>query len=190
VVSQEDLDILARRVTEAVAAVPDPELGGVCIGGLGLVVSVDVVPVVVEPIDGLGLVGPEHASSSEVGDVELVVSLTPTFLGCPALSLIANDVTQAALAAGAASVRVIWVHEPVWTYERISEEARNQLAQLGIAVPRTAPDGAAVVDACPTCGSADLLPAAPVGSTSCRSVSWCRGCRSVIEIMRGSYAHV
>ena len=57
-----DRDVIAR----AVAAVVDPELGGVTIGDLGLVHDVRI---------------------DEGGAV--VVELLPTFLGCPALALMA-----------------------------------------------------------------------------------------------------
>lgn len=139
----------------AVEAVLDPELGDVTIGELGLVHEVRVV------------------------DSHVDVLLRPTFLGCPALQLLANDVRSALLGVGASTTEVRFVHTPAWGPEHISEEGRRKLGLLGIAVAETD----SVV--CPYCASADLRPAAPVGPTSCRSVAFCGGCRSIVEIMRG-----
>ena len=157
------MSTLAEIVHRAVESVPDPELGGVTIGDLGLVVGVAVSP-----------------------DGAVMVELTPTFLGCPALGLIAADVQAAVLAAGARSADVRYVHVPIWEPARISERGRRQLAERGIAVPNGSGDVR-----CPLCGGNALTEAAPVGPTACRSVLWCESCRNVIEMMRGiSYAHV
>jgi ring-1,2-phenylacetyl-CoA epoxidase subunit PaaD len=173
---------LVDVVRSAVDAVADPELAGVSIGSLGLVRSV---------------LAP---STDEPGRIEIV--LTPTFLGCPALAMIANDVRNAALAAGATDVSVTFDASTPWTTATISPTGRAQLGALGVAV---ATDGEVV---CPFCGSAALGPVAAVGPTSCRSVKWCSDCRNIVEVMhdhrrgrgdtvalplptrRGSYAHV
>ena len=157
------MSALAEGIRRAVESVPDPELGGVTIGDLGLVVDLVVSP-----------------------DGAVTVELTPTFLGCPALGLIAADVRAAALAAGARSAEVRYVHVPIWETARISDRGRHQLADRGIAVPTGAGDVC-----CPFCGGDVLTEAAPVGPTACRSVLWCESCRNVVEMMRGiSYAHV
>ena len=157
------MSVLGDAIRRAVESVQDPELGGVTIGDLGLVVDV---------IDS-----PEDA---------VTVELTPTFLGCPALGLIAADVRAAALAAGARSVDVRYVHVPIWGTARISDRGRRHLAERGIAVPNGAGE-----TRCPYCGGDALAEAAPVGPTACRSVLWCESCRNVVEMMRGaSYAHL
>lgn len=144
------------RLRAALGAVSDPELGGVTIGELGMVVAVRV--------DGDSV----H------------IELSPTFLGCPALDFIRADVTRAARREKPnATVDVRFVNVPVWTPDRISESGRRQLATLGIAVPdRT---GSA---ACPYCGGLELRAAGSVGPTACRSVAWCGACRNVVELMR------
>jgi ring-1,2-phenylacetyl-CoA epoxidase subunit PaaD len=144
----------------AVNRVPDPEMGGVTIGDLGLVVDV--------------VVGEDGACE---------VTLTPTFLGCPALNLIRADVERALLQVGASTVSVTWLHHPAWTPTRITANGRTRLAELGIAVAGF--DDFSTMPPCPTCGQPELASAAAVGPTSCRSVAWCNSCRSVIEIMRG-----
>lgn len=141
----------------AVEAVADPELAGVSIGSLGLVRRVEA-PVPEEP-----------------SRIEIV--LTPTFLGCPALTMIASDVRNAAFAAGATTVSVTFDVSTPWTTAAISTAGRARLAALGVAV---ATDDVVV---CPFCGSVALGAVAAVGPTSCRSVKWCDDCRNVVEVM-------
>ncbi len=153
-------------VDAAVRGVVDPELGGLTIGDLGLVFTVDE--------------GPSGG---------VVVTLLPTFLGCPALALIASDVVTAATNAGAPTCLVTWSPDPRWSPERISSFGITHLGSIGIAVAtQSAPD-----PACPACGGGLLQPISPVGSTACRSVAWCGGCRSVIDVLgsdRSCHAHV
>ncbi len=154
-------------IDTAVRAVADPELGGLSIGDLGLVYDV---------------------RADDRGKAS--VTLLPTFLGCPALNLIAADVVVAAVSAGASTCTVIWSNTPRWSSDRITPAGVRHLAGLGIAVVTnhsTAPS-------CPTCGGSTLRSVAPVGATACRSVAWCGQCRSVIDVLGGdrevSYAHV
>lgn len=144
------------EVERAVGAVVDPELGGVTIGDLGLVHDVR--------IDDGGSV---------------VVELLPTFLGCPALALIARDVEHDVRARGVRQCTVVWRVEPSWDSSRITSRGVAQLASLGIAVATTALS----TPACPSCGAQMLRPINPVGATACRAVAWCGGCRSAIDVM-------
>ncbi len=143
-------------VRSAVSSVVDPELGGVTIGDLGLVHDVLV---------------DQHGA--------VIVELLPTFLGCPALALMAEDVERAARAMGARECTVVWRVEPAWDSSRITPLGVEQLATLGIAVATAA----LASPACPTCGAQTLRPINPVGATACRAVAWCGGCRSAIDVM-------
>jgi ring-1,2-phenylacetyl-CoA epoxidase subunit PaaD len=155
----ESLESLETLVANAAASVRDPELADVTIGELGLVQMVAV---------------------TKGGRVE--VSLTPTFLGCPALSIIAADVRSAIESLHdprLGEVTVVFVSTPVWSPEQINDSGRSKLAQLGIGV--VGPDGVVL---CPHCASDAVSERVPVGSTSCRSVWWCAACRTVIDFMR------
>ncbi len=140
----------------AVAAVVDPELGGVTIGDLGLV----------------------HDVRVDLGGA-VIVELLPTFLGCPALALMAVDVERAVRGLGVGQCTVVWRVEPSWDSSRITARGVEQLASLGIAVATTALSS----PACPACGAPTLRPINPVGATACRAVAWCDGCRSAIDVM-------
>lgn len=153
-----------HALLQAVSSVPDPELGGVTIGELGLV----------------------HEIRPLLGDGVIEVFLLPTFLGCPALKLMERDVVAVLSVLSVSPVRVTWVNWPIWSPDRISFAGRSKLAELGIAVPCA--DVADDIPVCPICSVDALEAKLPVGPTACRSVAWCTSCRSVVEIMRGSHS--
>ena len=148
---------LLERVRASVASVCDPEFPNVTIEQLGILESVNV---------------------SEDGKVD--VELVPTFLGCPALDVIATDVREAAeKIEGVKDVAVDFRSDQVWTPERISEEGRANLATLTIAVRRD--DDVAV---CPVCSSEDVVERSPFGPTACRAIAFCENCRNAVEVIR------
>lgn len=104
------MSVSSAALIEALRDVEDPELP-VSIVDLGLIVAADI-----------------------VGDTARV-SLTLTSMGCPAVDMILDDVRDRLLREpGIAQVEVEIVWEPVWTKDRLSEEARMQLREWGLAV--------------------------------------------------------
>lgn len=153
----------ARQMTTLAAAhdalqrVDDPEYPGLSIVDLGLVEAV-----------------------SEV-DGTVVVGLIPTFSGCPALKMIADDVAEAVLATPEVDAcRVEWLPAPVWSTERLSDLARKRLANDYTVVLRRK-DGTL---RCPVCGSEAVRDQSMAGPTRCRSIAWCDTCRNAVEVMR------
>lgn len=139
----------AQRLREAVEAVPDPELPDVTIGQLGIVRSV--------AVDG----------------ARATIVLTPTYTGCPATELIADDVAEAAAAVGF-DAEVHTSLSPAWTTGAISPDGHRRLAAAGIAPP------VAFVH-CPRCGSANVKPVSEFGSTACMALYTCQACREPFE---------
>ena len=145
-----------NAVLEALRTVDDPEYPGVSIVELGLVERVEV--------------------SGRTVEVDLV----PTFSGCPALEMIAADVgaTVSALD-GVDDVQVRFVATPAWTPARISDGARERLAErFGVAV---SVGGQAV--ACPVCGG-DTVEESLFGPARCRSIRRCVACGEIVETVR------
>ncbi len=149
-----------KQVRAAVATVDDPEYPGVSIVDLGLLESIDVQP---------------------NGDV--VIGLVPTFSGCPALAMIAKDVRQAVAAvdgvAGPRAVDVRWLASPVWTIDRVTDDARQAIAREFTVAVRIG-DGPVP---CPRCG-AETTEDSMFGPSRCRAVHVCRSCTEVVEVMR------
>lgn len=124
-----------------------------------------------------------------VGD-EMVVRITPTYSGCPAMHEIERSVVGA-LAAHGVKGRVETVFSPAWTTDWIGEDAREKLRRYGIAPPGRAEqaDREVLVPllrraspvACPFCGSRDTSTRSEFGSTACKSLQYCNACHQPFE---------
>jgi ring-1,2-phenylacetyl-CoA epoxidase subunit PaaD len=149
-------------VWRALARVPDPEIPVVSVVDLGLVRGVD------------------------WRDEELVVTLTPTYSGCPATDMIVADVGRALAAAGFAKHRLAIKLAPAWTTDWIAPEARARLAAFGIAPPGARNGQVSRIDAsalsrrsrvaCPRCGSTRTRELSRFGSTPCKAQYACADC--------------
>ncbi|AVL96473.1 1,2-phenylacetyl-CoA epoxidase subunit PaaD [Microbacterium paraoxydans] len=140
------------------AAVPDPEVPVLTIEDLGVLRAV------------------------ELRGERVIVDITPTYSGCPAMDTIRDDVVLALTAAGFADVEVRLVLSPAWTTDWMSDAGKQKLRAYGIAPP----SGRAAVPAgpirlalsvrCPRCGSLDTREVSRFGSTSCKALYECRAC--------------
>ncbi|MFR9728457.1 1,2-phenylacetyl-CoA epoxidase subunit PaaD [Saccharopolyspora sp. MS10] len=155
------------RAREVAAAVADPELPMLTLGDLGVLRDV------------------------ELAEGEVVVTLTPTYSGCPALAEMRADVHRGLSAAGFERVRVRTVLDPPWTTDWITERGRRRLAEHGIAPPGPAPARTGPVPLaldpprsrirCPRCGSARTEELSRFGSTACKALRRCTECAEPFE---------
>ncbi|HHY22126.1 MAG TPA: phenylacetate-CoA oxygenase subunit PaaJ, partial [Bacilli bacterium] len=84
------------------------------------------------------------------------IELLPTFVGCPALNIIEQNVVNAVKknVEWADEVTVSYVYDISWTSDRISKEARPKLKEFGIAPPpENYQEGDKWEVECPYCGS-------------------------------------
>ncbi len=126
--------------------VPDPEIPVISVVDLGIVRDV------------------------QWQDQELVVTVTPTYSGCPATGVIALAIENELRARGVEKLRLERRLSPPWTTDWISASGRQQLKQYGIAPPTEA-----VVE-CPRCGSQNTECVSRFGSTPCKAQYRCRDC--------------
>ena len=120
----------------------------------------------------------------------LVVTVTPTYSGCPATTIINLDIETALAEKGLSKVRLERQLSPAWTTDWISAEGREKLREYGIAPPidGTAADGVLMkrIDrlsgrsnltiACPRCGSNRTEKISQFGSTPCKASYRCTDC--------------
>ena len=136
------------QIWEWLDAVPDPEIPVISVVDLGIVRGVD-------------------------WDKEtLEVSVTPTYSGCPATSIIALDIETALLDRGIKDVLIKTQISPAWTTDWLSEKGRAKLEDYGIAPPRAAGGP----DRCPRCKSQALERISQFGSTPCKAQWRCTDC--------------
>jgi ring-1,2-phenylacetyl-CoA epoxidase subunit PaaD len=120
---------------------------------------------------------------TDAGRVE--VDITPTYFGCPAMTMIAVNI-ETALAARGIDARVKLVLSPAWTTDWMTQEGRDKLRDYGIAPPapkasRRALFGMEEEVACPRCGSIETEKLSEFGSTACKSLWRCTACREPFD---------
>jgi len=150
-----------QRILEAIAGVSDPEIPVLSVVDLGVIAGVRC-----------------------EGDA-VIVDMTPTFVGCPAIEMMRADIRQAVESAGARNVTVNVVFDPPWTSDRITAEGRRILKDFGLAPPgptcgaRQTPNLEQTI--CPYCDSSDTELESLFGPTLCRSIHYCRACLQSFE---------
>lgn len=152
------------QIWEALARVPDPEMPFVNLVEMGIVRQ-------------LGWQG-----------ARLQVTITPTFAACPAYEVMQSDILAGLQALGLEDAEVLVRHNPPWTSEWISAEARRKLQTAGLAPPpRHQGDLLTVLMdpvACPRCGSEQTSLRNSFGTTPCRMIYTCNDCREPFEMFK------
>ncbi len=153
---------LDALVWDALYQIHDPEIPAISIVDLGIVNEVS------------------------VQETTVFVSLTPTFMGCPATQLIRKNVeNELYKIIGVSNVSVKFVYDPPWTSDRISEKGRQNLHKFGISPPKCQLHKLKTFTAtCPFCESENTVLENMFGPTACRSMFYCRSCHQPFEAMK------
>jgi len=153
-----------ETILKWLADVPDPEIPVLSIMDLGIVRDV------------------------ECAD-NVVISLTPTYSGCPATEAIEAGVVAALEDRGIANVTIKRVLSPPWTTDWISDAGRKKLREYGIAPPeqgaskRQLMQGERTVP-CPRCDSPNTERVSEFGSTACKAAYRCTDCLEPFEYFK------
>jgi ring-1,2-phenylacetyl-CoA epoxidase subunit PaaD len=113
----------------------------------------------------------------------VTVDITPTFVGCPALEYMQEQIVERLTALWPDTpVTVRVTHDRAWTSDQISEEGRKRLKQAGFAPP---PRGNLIrlepLVECPYCASRNTIMENAFGPTLCRAIYYCKSCRQPFE---------
>jgi ring-1,2-phenylacetyl-CoA epoxidase subunit PaaD len=123
----------------------------------------------------------------------IVVAITPTYSGCPAMREISADVQARLHRAGFERVTVAARLAPPWSSDWITPEGRRKLAAAGVAPPSAAPRRTGPVPltlgrrgpvSCPRCGSSDTRATAQFSATACKSLHRCDACGEPFEAVK------
>lgn len=120
---------------------------------------------------------------------QIIVTITPTYSGCPAMDNIRTDVAVALNNAGYADVTVNMSLSPAWSSEWMSLAGRKKLRNYGIAPPEDAdldedgltPDAHAQ---CPHCSSKNTRRISEFGSTACKALFQCNDCNEPFDYFK------
>lgn len=154
--------MLRDKVIEALQAVKDPEIDSVSIVELGMLEEL------------------------EIQTERVLIKLLPTFMGCPALDIIKNNVINTVSSVeGVENVEVKFIFHPPWTSDRVTEQGREKLKEFGIAPPPRHIEETGEWQAdCPYCGSTYTTMENLFGPTACRSILYCKSCKNPFEAMK------
>jgi len=162
---------LVERARAAAAQVVDPELPVLTLADLGVLRDVTIED------------GPD-------GDL-VVVTVTPTYSGCPAMATMRDDLVHRLRTAGLPRVQVRLSLAPAWSSDWITPRGRAALRKHGISPPGPVErrDGPVPLTLgpvrratqCPRCTSADVELVSEFGPTACTALYRCRACLDPFE---------
>ena len=158
-------DQKTAQLWDVIREVPDPEIPVLTLTDLGIVRDLQ--------YDG--------------NQVE--VTITPTYVGCPAMKTFEDDIVAALNAEGFGHVKVNTVLSPAWSTDWISEEGKRKLKEYGIAPPQGSADKSALTGEaknveCPQCHSTNSKLISQFGSTPCKALYQCRDCKEPFDYFK------
>lgn len=147
--------LTAAELWHIAARVKDPEIPVLSIAELGILRGVDI------GADGI-----------------VLVTITPTYSGCPAMDAITEDL-RAEFAREGLEAQVRLVLSPAWTTDWMTAVGKAKLKDYGIAPPQHASGDPVRLNLsvkCPQCDSLKTRELTRFGSTSCKALYQCLDC--------------
>ena len=120
-------------------------------------------------------------------DQQWIVTITPTYSGCPAMQTIEEEVL---VEKGINNFQIKTVLSPAWTTDWMTDEAREKLKEIGIAPPQKGSADKGLLMGrlrdvkCPHCGSHETSMISQFGSTACKSLYRCESCREPFDYFK------
>lgn len=157
----EEMEITRDDVFRWLEDVKDPEIPVLSLPDLGVITDVH--------IDG----------------TKVTVTMTPTFVGCPALDMMKQDIIDVLHGRGIKEVTVEISYREPWSSDKITEKGRAALKNFGLAPP-SATELFTDLDVleqvpCPRCNGTDTTLRNPFGPTLCRAIHYCNDCKEAFE---------
>lgn len=117
------------------------------------------------------------------------VQITPTYTGCPAMSMISANICLELKVQGIDNVVVKEILSPAWTTDWMRESGKQKLKEYGIAPPQSKARMEKMLFSdipvpCPLCGSTHTERIAEFGSTACKSLHRCLDCREPFDYFK------
>ena len=121
---------------------------------------------------------------------KVIIRITPTYSGCPAMKAIENEIEKVLRKNGIQNFEVVKDFSETWTTDWMPDEAKKKLKDYGIAPPgKTEKEGdflktlkgSSRVIPCPYCDSTNTELQSEFGSTACKSQYYCHDCDEPFE---------
>lgn len=129
------------------------------------------------------------ARDVQVTEEKVIIKITPTYSGCPAMAAIDKEIKQKLTEKGVQDFEVKKDFSETWTTDWMTKEAKKKLKDYGIAPPgKTGNDDdflkslkSTKVIPCPYCDSLSTELQSEFGSTACKSQYYCHDCDEPFE---------
>lgn len=119
-----------------------------------------------------------------------IVTITPTYSGCPAMNEIEENILKKLKEEGLENVEVKTVLSPPWTTDWMTENGKKKLQEFGIAPPEGSSSDKSVLFGkprqvtCPYCKSTNTTMVSQFGSTACKSLYKCEDCKEPFDYFK------
>lgn len=144
------------QIWEWLSSIPDPEIPVISLTDLGIIRDVS------------------------WAEDTLSVTVSPTYSGCPATTVINLEIEQKLRSMGIDCIKLKRQLSPAWSSEWISAEGREKLSKYGIAPPQTS----GRPSECPNCGARSVTCISQFGSTPCKAQWQCDECKEPFDYFK------
>ena len=142
-----------NKIWELLNTVPDPEIPVISVVELGVIRDVT------------------------FSENSYVISITPTYSGCPAVKAFQDDIKMCLKENNIENFKLKIVYSPAWTTDWMTESTKEKLKKYGIAPPSDT-----VI--CPQCDSEKTELISEFGSTACKALYKCSDCLEPFEFFK------
>lgn len=122
---------------------------------------------------------------------EFVITITPTYTGCPAMNQFEDDILKTLADHDVNNARIETQYEPAWTTDWMSDHAKQKLQDYGIAPPQEKTSDKNYIIGkekkrviCPQCKSDDTKMISQFGSTACKALYQCNNCKEPFDYFK------
>lgn len=138
------------KIWNILGSVPDPEIPVISVVELGVIRNVEYI------------------------ENEYIISVTPTYSGCPAVKTFQDDIKTQLKKNDIDNFKIDIVYKPAWTTDWMTKETKEKLKKYGIAPPEK-------IIECPQCNSKKIELISEFGATACKSMHKCTECLEPFE---------
>lgn len=163
---------LTNRIWDLLHTVTDPEVPVLTVIDLGIIRKVE-----------LESIGEQQWKP--------IITITPTYSGCPAMDVIGMSIRLVMAEAGFKQTEIKQVLTPAWTTDWMTQEGKDKLKAYGIAPPQykqavCTPDAFQEEEAiqCPQCNSWNTSLVSQFGSTACKALYKCNDCKEPFDYFK------
>lgn len=142
-----------NKIWELLNTVPDPEIPVISVVELGVIRKV------------------------ELKNNTYIISITPTYSGCPAVKTFMDDISNCLRENGIKKFELKKIYSPAWTTDWMSTNTKEKLRKYGIAPPSD-------TIICPQCNSEYTTLVSDFGSTACKALYKCSDCYEPFEFFK------